>query len=88
MISHSDFMNLVCELAEILTIRDFDGDESKVLIETEFGTAFTDEAQEVFDNNYDYMEWKISNTLRLEFDSDNQVWNQKPLAESEKGSLF
>ena len=23
-----------------------------------------------------------------EFDSDNQVWNQKPLAESENGGLF
>ena len=39
MLSHDRFMNLVGEIAEILTIKDFDDNERKVIVETPYGSS-------------------------------------------------
>lgn len=72
-ISHSDLMNFVCYVAEKLTAQKF-GDFT-IIIETEYGSCYTKEAQEVFDRYYDLIEDKLTELLHLEFDYEQQVWN-------------
>lgn len=81
MLSHDRFMNLVGEIAEILTFKDFDDNEKKVLVETEYGTSYTREAQEVFDRHWDNIENVVSRALHIVFDFETQSWNPIPLDE-------
>lgn len=72
-INHSDLMNFVEYVAEKLTAQKF-GDYT-ITIETEYGSCYTDEAQEVFDRYYDEIEDRLTKLLHLEFDYEGQVWN-------------
>jgi hypothetical protein len=74
-------MNLVGEIAEILTIKDFDDNERKILVETEYGTSYTREAQEVFDRHWDNIENLVSKTLHIVFDLETQSWKPIPIDE-------
>ena len=81
MLSHDRFMNLVGEIAEILTIKDFDDNERKVIVETPYGSSYTREAQEVFDRHWDNIENVVSRALHIVFDHETQSWNPIPLDE-------
>ena len=67
-LAHNDVMNFIGYVAEKLTEKEM-GDYT-ITIETEYGTCYTDEAQEVFDRYYDKIEDKFRNMLSLKFVDD------------------
>jgi len=73
-IAQHDLMRLISEIADNLTRKEF-GDSC--VVNTEFETYFTDEAQELFNELYDEFEDIVLSTLGIEFDNKKFFWVKK-----------
>ena len=72
-LAHNDVMNFIGYIAEKLT--ELEMGDYTITIETEYGSCYTDEAQEVFDRYYDKIEDKFRNMLSLKFVGSRQEWD-------------